>query len=291
MGSKLSGLRTAKRKSGMASGDPTSASSKSAASTVFCVGDRVALVGLKKIEFNQHVGRIVTALGESGRHGVCLRGESPEATNDNPPIALKPENLRYVPCNMSGEPVGVVGSVGPKTVLMLLGECGWCLPDNVAKNVSGFLSIDRVSVDNVSVSGCSSTRGDFPLEAVLNNARDEWWISGAGSMPDGCGCEYLEFSLGPKPQRVEFVALRIPPMPYGPLSVRSFLVKAWSYSSGQWESASPELQTLDCADMQEFNLIPPVDTTGIRIECVRNAAAGSGVSFSDCIGLFQVSFS
>jgi len=254
------------------------------------VGDAVVLLGLRKTEFHQHVGKIVTELGRSGRHGVCLACEQGrERDRAYPPIALKPENLQLMPSRMSEAPVAIVGSVGPKTVVLVLGERGWGLPDNVAKHVTKFLLIDRVSMDKVAVSGCSSDRGDFPLEAVLNNACDQWWISGPGSMPGGVGCEYLDFSFGPKPRRVECVGLRIPPMPSGPLSVRAFRLLVLD-SLGQWVPASPELQTLDRSDMQKFALMPPVDTTGMRLECVRNAAAGSRSSFSDCIGLFQVSF-
>jgi len=123
---------------------------------------------------------------------------------------------------------------------------------------------------------------------VLNDARDKWWISSPGSMPRGCGREFLEFSFGSIPRRIEFVCLCIPPLPYGPLSVRTFYVLAKSVE-GSWESASPELQTLDRSDLQEFALVPPVDTTAIRIVCTRNATA-DGLGNSDCTGLFQVAF-
>jgi hypothetical protein len=152
------------------------------------------------------------------------------------------------------------------------------------------LVVERVGEDDISVTGCSSSRRDFPLEVVLNDARDEWWISAPGSTPGGYGEEYLEFSMGSVPHRVQFVSLCIPPLPHGPLSVRAFHVLA-ADASGSWVSVSPEFLTLDRADLQEFALVPPVDTTAIRIVCTRNAAAGGNPIFgTDCIGLFQVSF-
>jgi len=291
----------------MAESNESSASTPCRSDRVFHVGDRVVLMNLTKVNFNQHVGRIVTDLSKSGRHGVCLQRQQPTARDSDtaegtprqarshrfrqpeyPPIALKPENLQHVPCDISQDPVAVAGSIGPKTVCALFGERGWGLADNVVSNISDYLLINRISADRVSVTGCSSSRGDFPLEAVLNAASDEWWISGPGSMPGGRGREYLEFSFGPSPRRIEFVALRIPAMPYGPLSVRCFVVRALS-ASGEWVPATPELQTLDRADLQEFALVPAVDTTGIRIECLSTASVGQ--SISDCIGLFQVVFS
>lgn len=263
----------------------------------FSVGEVVVLKGLKKGELNEHVGKIVSELGHSGRHGVRLHcrpyAESVSEAHDYPPIAVKPEHLQRIPCITSGEQVGLVGTVGPKTVSMLFGERGWGLPDTVVPDVLRFLLVERVSMDQVTVSGCSSSRGDFPLAAVLNDAQGEWWISESGTMPGGHGCEYLEFqfapsSVDPKLRRIEFIGLKIPPMPYGPLSVRSFRVLALT-ASGQWMPASNELQTLDRSDLQFFALAP-VDATAMRLECTVNAAAGSRASFSDCIGLFQVSF-
>lgn len=276
-------------KPSMAVANSTPSIAASDASREFSCGDNVVLVGLSKAEFNQHVGRVVTEMGESGRYGVGLHMKDSGESESFPPIAVKPENLRPTQRQVLGQPVGVLDSVGPRSIFMLLGDRGWGLPGSALDNVSKFLLIDRVSMAEVSVIGCSSSRGDFPLSVVLNECCEEWWISAPGSMRQGLGCEYLEFSFGTKPRRVETVALRIPPMPYGPLSVRVFCVKVLS-SAGEWLAASPHLQTLDRADLQEFALLPPVDTSVMRIECTRNAAAGL-TRVADCIGLFQVAFS
>lgn len=273
------------------------------------VGDVVRLVGfekaqLNKAQFNQHVGTIVTPLGVNGRLGVSLHRtiwpEASDANDEHPAIELRPENLRRISDRSSPKAVSVRGTVSPGMVFNLLGERGWGMPDNVVQHITDQLQVERVCQDDIIVSGCSSSRGDFPLDAILNEDRSEWWISASGSMPDGYGSEYLEFSFGAVPRRVEFVSLCIPPLPMGPLSVRHFHILALDHS-GSWFVASPSLQTLDRGDLQEFALVPPIDTTSIRVVCTGNAAAATmdlslcrnrecRNSFADCTGLFQVSF-
>merc|ERR1719498_282440 len=120
-------------KSLMASGYPGVLSQESKLPNAFSIGDLVALVGLNKAEFNQHVGKVCGEL-ENGRHGVRLQSEQRlfqvMEEDDKPPIALKPENLRLISYTPSKEPISVVDTVGPKTIFMLLGERGWGLLDN-----------------------------------------------------------------------------------------------------------------------------------------------------------------
>ncbi|CAK0880020.1 unnamed protein product [Prorocentrum cordatum] len=108
--------------------------------------------------------------------------------------------------------------------------------------VEALLQVRQVAAQEVSVAGCSSSRGDFPLSAVLGERRDQWWIS--------------------------------------------------EWQDGTWEaSAQGTLRTLDRADMQEFAIVPPLQTTGVRLVCTRSAVADEGGGFmSDCIGLFHVRF-
>jgi hypothetical protein len=253
-------------------------------------------VELKKAEHNHHVGTIVTPLGYNGRLGVLLHGSIWKADADDfdrkkQPIALRPKNLRRIPPRTGKQSMSVVGSVSPDAIVAHFGERGWGLPDNVVQLISHQLLIERVSEGDISVSGCSSSRNDFPPDVVLNDDRSEWWISAPRSMPSGCGSQYLEFAFGAVPRRIEFVAMSIPPMPSGPLSVRDFHLLA-NDGSGTWKPASPEYKTLDVPGLQEFAMVPPVDATAIRLVCTRNAAADSDNSmcFADCIGLFQVSF-
>jgi len=199
-----------------------------------------------------------------------------------------------------------LGTISGKLILNMFGESGWGLPDDVADRITRSLSLHVVSENDVSVCGCSSSRGDFPISVALNSREDEWWISKSGPMTDGKFEEYLEFSFNGM-RRVSYVALKIPPLPHGPLSVRNFHilalgpgVVAQEASQSAWVAASPNpLQTLDRADLQEFALVPPCDTEKIRLVCTVNAAAAgcdlphlraASVSAMDCIGLFQVAF-
>eukprot|EP00933_Yihiella_yeosuensis_P030038 TRINITY_DN23710_c0_g1_i1.p1 TRINITY_DN23710_c0_g1~~TRINITY_DN23710_c0_g1_i1.p1 ORF type:complete len:381 (-),score=80.65 TRINITY_DN23710_c0_g1_i1:315-1457(-) len=349
----------------------------------FPVGSVVRLVGLRKEEFNHHVGQVVVA-EKDGRVGVALHGsiwpsksaESRRSRGQDPPnpFSLKLINLRkaklpsftkalsrngtsvssaatdaagyaavssaavgaattggYPSSVASSTPLApatapALGGVGPVAsstqqglltidsipgwaLLRLLGESGWGLNDFVAQQVLGQLYVPEVSPEELKVSGCSSDRGDYPLDVVLNDDESEWWISEGGSCPGGIGEEYLEFTLGPALRRVSYVALKIPPLPYGPLSVREFHVLALNPTLSKkddtmeedeemtdstekktdaWKLVSPNpLTTLDRPDLQEFALVPPVETTKVRLVFTRAAAAG-GFRGADCIGLFQV---
>merc|ERR1739848_403318 len=115
-------------------------------------------------------------------------------------------------------------------------------------------------------------------------------------MGDGCGSEYLEFSFGSVSRRVSYVGVCIPPMPYGPLSVRHFHIEAAQRIPGcdtvSWKVVSEEsLRTLDEDGLQEFGLDPPLDTTTVRLVCTLTAArACNSRQHTDCVGLFQVAF-
>lgn len=276
----------------------------------FRVGDLVRLVGLKREDFNHHVGQVVTLPAANGRIGVSLHGavwEDPEKpVSQYDPFSLDPQNLRRVmpPSTERTGRMCVLDSMGPTGIKRLLGESGWGLPDNVVELVVSQLQILSVQSDEVRVTNCSSGRDDFDISVVLNEHEDEWWISEPGSCPGGVGQEYLDFSFDAV-RRISFVAMKIPPLPHGPLSVRDFHLLAGGSSEDpeSWERASPvPLQTLDRADLQEFALVPPVEAQTIRLVCTRNADAASAekeaeiprrrryLGSTGCIGLFQVSF-
>lgn len=273
----------------------------------FCVGSLVRLVGLSKTEFNHHVGHVVTPTLENGRVGVSLHNSI--FTNDQLPrsygreyasMSFKHENLRRIVRPEPDIEVSVWGTISKKLILRFFGEFGWGLPDLVARKIADHLCLHTMVPSEVLVRGCSSARGDFPISAVLNANENEWWISSSGSTPAGRGNEYLEFSFGGF-KRVSFVALKIPPLPVGPLSVRDFHIVALTpgmqaSDSNAWVVASPNpLKTLDRGDLQEFALDPPIEAESLRLVCMLNAAAAeeggaSGMLFADCIGLFQVAF-
>mmetsp|Transcript_110684 Transcript_110684/g.220011 ORF Transcript_110684/g.220011 Transcript_110684/m.220011 type:complete len:324 (+) Transcript_110684:39-1010(+) len=279
----------------------------------FTPGTVVRLVGLQKSEFNHHIGRVVSSASQAkaGRVGVTLHSIAWPASGisrfdgNYAPMAIKPENLRRVRLPSPTRRCRAIwGSVAPDIVLRLFGDSGFGFPAHVAEIIADHFRIWPVDASKISVSGASSSHGDFPLSSVLNDADDEWWISGSGSMPGGIGNEYLEFSLGSRPCQVSVVAMKIPPWPHGPLSVRHFHLLALRSDKPRshpdaWVVASPSpMETLDRADLQEFALVPPLETTAIRLVCTLNAEAATAATSpctrrrpyaaADCVGLFQV---
>lgn len=300
----------------MAENDDASHSSNLKESTMvdaqfqFPVGSMVRLVGLRTQRYNGHVGQVVEH-AKNGRLGIKLhgvvwkdelqsrRGERSVAERS---VAVHPQNARLTKDPKTLPAPTQLDSVSRSTIMRLIGERGLGLPDIIAENISNRLTIPWVS--SVSIVGCSTNRGDFPLSAILDDDDSTWWISEEFSMPSGEGNEWLEFSFGTTPRRVSFVGMKIPPLPFGPLSVRDFHLLALTESTpthlavdqqegGTWAPASPvPLQTLDLANLQEYAIVPPVETTRLRLVCTRNAAADSDQVglMSNCIGLFQVAF-
>lgn len=302
----------------------------------FRPGTFVRVVGLQRTEFNNHVGVVLLRIATPGRvavrlHGVFWAADDKHPTSRRNVIALRPQNLRQItqPSKRSKK-VPCLDCLPMATMAALLGPRGWNLPDIAASQACDFLQVKRPSQVQVEVSKCSSTRGDFPLSCVISEDDSKWWISAAGSMPNGHGNEYLEFSFGAVPHRVEIVAVKIPPLPMGPLSVRHFHLQALPLGADAkepavWESStavalallpddsfatSAEISTeggsngmeagfapghrfttLDVAGLQEFAVVPPLETTTVRLVCTEAAAAGPGVNFPiDCVGLFRVCF-
>merc|ERR1712203_209081 len=163
------------------------------------------------------------------------------------------------------------------------GDHGLGLPGSVVDGIVEGLRIQRVAAADISVAGCSTTRSDFELDAVLDGQDDTWWISGPGTCQRGIGKEYLEFSFGSTPRRVSFCGMKIPPLPQGPLSVRDFHLLALrndavphsssgrDFAEDAWVPASHKpMHTLDRGDLQEFAIVPPVDTRAMRLVCTKN---------------------
>lgn len=74
----------------------------------------------------------------------------------------------------------------------------WGFPEGIAGIIMSFLQLPRIRPSEVHATGCSSTRGDFPIGAVLL-PNDDWWISAQGSAPGGRGSQFLEFSFSCTP--------------------------------------------------------------------------------------------
>jgi len=265
----------------------------------FPPGSLVRLVNLNKADLNHHLGRVTVVSSNSERVGVRLHGalwqdSKVESESSKAILGIKKENLRLVPRPAPGTLLPVLDSINQRTVSRLMGESGWGLPENVVAAIATWLELRSVQPSDITVTSCSSGRGDYPISAVLNDRDDQWWISDSGSCPDGHGREYLEFSFGPEPRRVTCVAVKIPPLPYGPLSVRDFHLEVPKLS--EWEEVSQPLMTLDSPEMQEFVLCPPLECQKLRLVCTRNAMAALKPTEllprrgADCIGLFQVGF-
>lgn len=272
-------------------------------------GDLVYLSGLKDRSYNDHVCHVVRPVDvETGRAGVELHRSLWLDIQDvetkrrrDIPLAVKPENLKL--CRRPSEfpettsPIGTLSKPFLQTILC---DRGWSLPVELFEIVHGYIEIKKLIVTDVTVSGCSSTRGDFPIGCVIKDGEEKWWISADGSFVGGEGEEHLEFSFGSKPRRIRFLGMRIPTLPAGPLSVRNFHLLAKGGLHSDWVPVTGELETLDRPEMQEFAIHPPIEATAVRLVCTKNAQAallstiGNGKEVERscwCVGLFQVRFS
>lgn len=142
--------------------------------------------------------------------------------------------------------------------------------------------------------------------------------------------EYLDFEFGAVPRRVSFIGVKIPPLSIGPLSVRRFHLLARRNDAavaattggggrgtttvqgggdtraaaagddddddddGSWvEVGSWHMQTLNLAELQEFAIVPAMETRAVRLVATMNASEAQGgiPAFTmKCIGLYQVAF-
>ena len=195
-------------------------------------------------------------------------------------------------------------------------------PGELAAHIVSFFLVDRLD-GNFKCIGCSSSRGDFDLDAVLNSNDSEWWISDSPNFSFGKGREWLEFDVSHQstgaPRRVNALGIKIPVLPYGPLSVRQFHIEHCSGHeftknadtkfavleermralSRQWISnPAHKFTTLDVKEMQIFALVPPIDASRIRIVCTTSAIGDQGEHYprqqlelmGNCVGLFQCNF-
>ena len=157
------------------------------------------------------------------------------------------------------------------------------------------LRIARVDSSSVEAISASSTDDSQPDVCHRNNAlrpdEDNWWISAAGTCPGGVGREHVTFRCGATsaPVRVDRVALKIPPLPMGPLSVREFHLESANSPEGPWTRATPDLQTLDSRALQEWALHPPLESRYVRIVCTKNATANR-TRIAGCVGFFYIKF-
>jgi hypothetical protein len=151
------------------------------------------------------------------------------------------------------------------------------LPNELIHNIGHYFVVNPVQHKQVTAIAASSTVGRFPLGAVLEDNDATWWISAMGSMPLGKGAEYMEFQLSPVVTRLSAVSIKIPPLPVGPLSVRTFRVAIPDVSVSSrtitpttWINATDELTVENKTGYQRFELSLGIDARLIRIVCTTN---------------------
>ena len=198
------------------------------------------------------------------------------------------------------------------------------LPLDVCQRIAYFFVIEPVRMDQVEVISCSSYDGSCNPNDVLSDDENSWWISEPGSMPGGVGSQEIEFLLNNTSnslRRVQEVCIKIPPMPQGPLSVRTFQILTTMASStagskggrgashrkaeGQSRSNDDNDWSLIChnhvanhAGWQRFSVIPS-DCLRLRLVCMTNQiSVFDGASDSEpnfgiryaAVGLFSIRF-
>ncbi|KAJ1634979.1 hypothetical protein T492DRAFT_969377 [Pavlovales sp. CCMP2436] len=169
------------------------------------------------------------------------------------------------------------------------------------------IKLPQVSMAEVRAMSASSVARQFaPAQCsatqTLSSDEETWWLSDTDTCPNGVGSEWVLYKLRPEGRaRVQFVSLKIPKLPYGPLSVRVFHIEASDAEHGPFVRVSPDLCTFDTQRMQEVALAPAVEASFIRVVCTVNAAASeledkwqrlSGMRLNEAssIGFFQLSF-
>lgn len=172
-------------------------------------------------------------------------------------------------------------------------------PEELACAIVDFLEILKVKSNEVVITEASSDRKDYDLSCVLSDDDKSWWMSENGSLSlsvdgnDGKKDEiYLQFQLSTdrKPRRVRSLFIRIPPLPFGPLSLCEFRVD-YSLDSKRWVSCDHLMRTASVHGLQRFDL-PEIDAIDVRLVCLSNHGArfrqGSMTNELDCVGLYTV---
>lgn len=171
-------------------------------------------------------------------------------------------------------------------------------PEEIVWKVTDFFRVEPVVADNVIAVNASSHDKRHPLEESLTPSTNTWWISGFGSMPLGKGKEFVEFELAKTVCRLSTFKIEIPPLPSGPLSVRTLRLDRKT-PDGSWQQCSPIWNVLNRTGLQSFELDTPVDTRYCRVVCLSNQISQffEGQVQDDvmtyeymCVGYFTVRF-
>eukprot|EP00873_Tetraselmis_striata_P015801 jgi/Tetstr1/436065/TSEL_024942.t1 len=267
-------------------------------------GARVVLQGLNKGSFNNHVAVVLKppSLLEP-RVSVRIAGTTKE-------IKVRPECC-YVAtpprCEDTPESEILRGGQSAGSVMEVLREVSeeTFIPE-VMDAVLSFLRIRNVDMAHVLACGVSSEAEAHPLseytykaECTLEPGDASCWISKNRSSET----EWIVYSMGSEPRRLDYVAMSIPVLPLGPLSVRCFHLESSDSAEGPWTADERhKYETLDVEGLQECAVSPPIEAQFVRLVCTESAtdhALGSSFAYAysvtqqrsiDPIGFWQISF-
>ena len=207
------------------------------------------------------------------------------------------------------------------------------LPTEIVTRIVQYLLLPRIQMEDVTAIACSSQHiaATSAVTTTTNNDRidhrltllahcltdDEttWWISEEGL---NVRPQFVDFHCLPQSDRihrvvrVRSVSIKIPPLPYGPMSLQQFVMQrrrplnqhASSPNNDNhnddnddipWEAVSP-VWTLDghILEYQTFDFPNAgVDVTHLRILCLSNQASSSEVdrfNFPQMVGFYSIRF-
>jgi hypothetical protein len=154
------------------------------------------------------------------------------------------------------------------------------LPPEIIHKIAGFFTVRPVVSSDAEAILASSTSGQHPLSAALDESEATWWISQSESMTRGIGREHIEFRLSDRLCRLKQFSIKIPPLPMGPLSVRLLflqkeVVTTTPANNNQttWVSISPDWTVENKTGWQDYTLDSPVDAQNVRVVCLTNQMA------------------
>ena len=211
------------------------------------------------------------------------------------------------------------------------------LPTEIVTRIVQYLLVPRIQMEDVTAIACSSQhiaatsavtttnndRIDHRLTSLLAHCLTDdettWWISEEGL---NVRPQFVDFHCLPQSDRihrvvrVRSVSIKIPPLPYGPMSLQQFvmqrrpLLNHHHHHHGNspnndnnnddnddipWEAVSP-VWTLDghILEYQTFDFPNAgVDVTHLRILCLSNQASSSEVdrfNFPQMVGFYSIRF-
>eukprot|EP00854_Cymbomonas_tetramitiformis_P027250 gene27250-33556_t len=229
------------------------------------VGERVVLRGLNATAYNGHTGLIVRE-NSATRLGVQIFGTEKC-------ISVHKSNCANVVPQRS--PNDLIGELKASFVIFVLSRCNskTFIPE-VLEKVLAYLKIQNVNSHEVRATSCTSEgepaiRYSYKKECSLEAGKSSCWISRDEQGPEP---EHIVYSIGPCARRVDYVSLCIPILPHGPLSVRKFQLEYFIEEDDLWIAKGEYVYfTLDQEGLQEFAVIPPIESRFIRLICLENA--------------------